>query len=206
MWKCFSSFDHFPPVETPLQYVPSLLLRHLSEWSYGVLAAEFSSYCKVSSFPSTKGVSPWLNFPVSHDHCRTLFFCRANICSCSRYRNWIRAGKMAWTVDDNRPVNFVRFKTEVFGCAKISWYCWDTCFNFFSERAKVNFSVPITKPRNSICFTGWRTNFLRLITKPKCCNRKINVSHHENFWYCPSHWQVNSDSNVDSSQEGDWNF
>ena len=72
-----------------------------------ILVAEFSSHCKASSFPATKGVPPLLNCPVSHDHCRT------NIRSCWRYQNWIRAGKMPWTVDDNRSVDFVRFKTEV---------------------------------------------------------------------------------------------
>ena len=46
---------------------------------------------------------------------------------------------------------------------------------------KVVFFVSIVKPRNSICFTGWRTDFSRLIIKLKCCIRKINVSRHENF-------------------------
>ena len=83
---------------------------------------------------------------------------------------------MDWTVDDNRPVNFVRFKTKIYSCVKISWHCWDSSFNFCSERTKVIFSVSVTKPTNSICFTGWRTDFSSLITKSKCCNRKINAS------------------------------
>ena len=73
MWKSFSSFDHFPPLETTLQYAPGLLLTYLSEWAYGVLVAEFSSHYKVSNFSSTKKVPPWINSPVLHDHCRTPF-------------------------------------------------------------------------------------------------------------------------------------
>ena len=32
------------------------------------------------------------------------------------------------------------------------------------------------KPKNYNCFTGRKTEILRLVTKPKYCNRKINVS------------------------------
>ena len=59
---------------------------------------------------------------------------------------------------------------------KLSWHHWDICFNFFSEGAKVMFSVSINKIINAICFTGWWTDFLRLITKPKSFSKKINVS------------------------------
>ena len=73
MWKYFFFYDHFHFVETSLQYAPVILSRHLSEWPYGVPAAGLSSHCKVSSFPSTKGVLPWINYSLSHDHFRIPF-------------------------------------------------------------------------------------------------------------------------------------
>ena len=139
----------FPPVQTHLQYFHSLTLKRLSEWSYWVLVAEFSSHCKVSSFPITEGVTPWLNSPVSNDHCRTLFSVELIVALVDDIETgFVRA----WTVDENRSINFVRLKTEVFGRVKICWHCWDTCFNFVSERAKVMFSVSYSNPRNSYLF------------------------------------------------------
>ena len=148
MWKCFSSFDHFPVSKLPCTMPPAICWGICLNDHMGFLLLNFFPHCKVSSFPSTNGVPALLNSPVSHD----LSFCRANIFSCWRYRNWIPAGKMAWTVDDNRPINFGRFKTEIFGCLKTFWHCWDICFHFFSERAKVIFSVSITKPKKLYLF------------------------------------------------------
>ena len=102
---------------------------------------------------------------MSHDYCRTLFFCRASIWSCWRYRSRICAGKMIWTVDDNRPISFVRFKTEVFGCVKISWYFWDYVFIFSLKKPK-SFSLYLLLSPETVfvlqgegqIFWGWSQN------------------------------------------------
>ena len=68
---------------------------------------------------------------------------------------------MAWTVDDNWQISFVTFKTEVFGWLKISWHCWDTCFDFFFLKEPKSFSVYLLV--SPICFTGWRTDLFHRV-------------------------------------------
>ena len=104
-----------------------------------------------------------------------LLFCRAYICSCWRYGYWIRAGKMALAVDDNRPINFVRFKTEVFGCVKISWHRWETCFNFSLQKLKLFSHYLLLSPQTlfvsqgeGLIFWGWSQNPNVVIEKSIC--------------------------------------
>ena len=157
-----------------LAVCPSHLSRHLSKWSCEVLVVEFSSHCKGSSFSSTKGVPPWLNFPLLQF--RILFSVELIFVSVEDIKTRFVLVKWPGELMTASQLTLCAFfKTEVFGCLEISWHSWDPCFNCFSERAKIIISVFI-KLRNSICSTGSRTDFLRLITIAKCCNRKINVS------------------------------
>ena len=55
---------------------------------------------------------------MSHDHRRTLFSVELMFAPAENIETELEL-VMAWTVDDNRPINFVKFKTEVFGCLKI---------------------------------------------------------------------------------------
>ena len=181
MWKYFFFYDHFHFVETSLQYAPVILSRHLSEWPYGVPAAGFSSHCKVSSFPSTKGVPPWINYSLSHDHFRIPF-----------------SVELIFVFAEDIETRFLLAKRlgQLMAAGQLT--LWDLGLKFLAAwkspeivethalifslmERKVVFFVSIVKPRNSICFTGWRTDFSRLIIKLKCCIRKINVSRHENF-------------------------
>ena len=148
MWKCFSSVDHFSPVELPCSMPASL---EASAWMiiWGSRCWIFP-HCKGSSFPSTKGVPPWLHYPVSHGHCRTLFFCRANICSLDLRLKFLVAWKSPGIVE--------------------------TPVLIFSLKKQKSFSLHLLQSPETLCFTGCMTGFLRLITKPKCCNWKIIVS------------------------------
>ena len=103
------------------------------------------------------------------------FYCRANISSCWRYQNWIRAGTIAWTVDGNRPIKFLRFKTEVFGCAKITWHCWGTCFTFFLKEPKSFSLYLLVSPETlnvsqgeGLILWGWSQNLNVAIEKIMC--------------------------------------
>ena len=126
---------YYPTLETPLQYAPQLFVETsvwMIIWDYCCWA-----FLQLQSFKFSiqQSSSSLAKFPSVTWRLQDPFFCRANICSCWKYQNWIQAGKMARTVDYSRLINFVRFKTEVFGCLEISWHCWDTCFNFSFERA-----------------------------------------------------------------------
>ena len=149
----------FPPIETPLQQAPRLLLRHLSEWSYGVLNAQCSSHCKVSSFPSTKGVLPWLNFSVSHVHCKTLLSVELIFVPAEDLET--RFELVKW------PGQLMITGQLTFGCLKISQHFWDTCFNFSSEGAKVISLYLLLSPITKLyLFSGCKNDFFRLRLKP----------------------------------------
>ena len=49
---------------------------------------------------------------------------------------------------------------------------------FSSVRDISRLTELIFSPKNSISCTGVKTDFLQLITKPRCCNKKITVSRH----------------------------
>ena len=181
MWKSFFSYDHFHFAETSLQYAPVILSRHLSEFSYGVPVAGFSSHCKVSSFPSTKGVLPWINSSVSHDHFRIPF-------SVELIFVFIEDIETKFLLAKRLGQLMAAGQLTLWGLGLKFLVAWKSpeivethALIFSLIQRKVFFFVSIVKPRNSICFTGWRTDFLRLIIKLKCCIRKINVSRHENF-------------------------
>ena len=119
-------------------------------------------------------VSLWLNPPMSHDRCRTLFSLELIF---------------APFKDIETGFELLKWPGQLMTCQLTLWdlrlkflVAWkspdifEARFNFFSEKASHFLS------RNSVCFIGCRTDFLRLIIKPKCCNRKISVSCHEDFW------------------------
>ena len=55
------------------------------------------------------------------------------------------------------------------------------------------FTEFITNPKNSISFTGFSCDFFKFITKPKFCNRKINV-----YFVCEISFNVWAITNMSS--------
>ena len=153
------------PFKTPLQYVTQALVRHLSEWLYGVLVAEFSSHCKVSRSSSTKEVPPWLNVPVSHD----LIFAPVE-----DIETGIVLVKWSGQLTTTGQLSSSDLRLKFFAV----WKSPDKVTTHFFSLKEPNsfFLYLLLSPETQFFFTGWRTDFLRLITKPKCCNRKINLS------------------------------
>ena len=167
-------------VETLLQVFCRSICRN-NHMRFSLL--NFSLIAEFQVFHPPKEFLPgWI--PQCHKTILGLLFSRSNICCCLRYRNWIRACKMIWTVDDSRPINFVRFKTELL----VAWRSPGIV-----ETHPVIFSLKEPKTFSLFCFTGWRTDFWGSLQNPNVVIENQCVSRHESFLY-----NVLSISNISS--------
>ena len=158
MWYFISWADHIFPVDIPLQVA-------------------FQPFVEASACMSTCA-GGWINYwPLQRSrfimhHCNSVFDWRfRTICP---YVN----GFPLKVIDVNKPITFVNSKIDVSG--SVSKF-WDFVFTFciFSSVRDISRLIElIFCPTNSISFTGVKTVFFQLITKPRCCNKKITVSRH----------------------------
>ena len=59
----------------------------------------------------------------------------------------------------SRKIDFVSFKTMVWGFPYISWHCFSNKFPDITVKKMVTFELTVTKSKNSICQNGCRTVF-----------------------------------------------
>ena len=88
------------------------------------------------------------------------------------------AGNTTWIADVTKPITLVNSEIDVAGSvSKLQHFVFTFCI-FSSVRDISRLTELIFSPKNSISCTGVKTDFFQLITKPRCCNKKITVSRH----------------------------
>ena len=88
------------------------------------------------------------------------------------------AGNTTWIVDVTKPITLVNSEIDVAGSvSKLQHFVFTFCI-FSSVRDISRLTELICSPKNSISCTGVKTDFLLLITNPRCCNKKITVLRH----------------------------
>ena len=162
MWSSFSSSNQGPLVLSPWQYAPNHLLFNFKLWTRHWISALL-----------------WRENPICFCK-RGKFLIRLFVMSAGNDTGEELVGllgqlKIMFLLTERPPLQTL-ICSPIFIYIFIYRHIISTFWTSTSEKDTSILTKFFITPRNSMIFVGQSTDFSTLITKPRCCNRKINVS------------------------------